>query len=222
MSGGKSQMMRKQPSIALVHKERNIRASIELAFSAEGYAVQSYGDGASAYAALAESPTDIAVIGRSMPGLYGPDLFRRLRRLHKMPVIFLSSYGADLADEAPGAEDYLFVGCSLRVLVERVDVVLNGGTGRLRVDSTYCVCRWRRQRLFLNMPEFLMLELLATKGVHTRFALMAAAYGEAIEMDEKVVDAHVASIHRRFREVDPGINAIECVSKVAYRLGKGV
>lgn len=211
--------MRQRPTIALVHKERNILTSLELAFQAAGFDVRTYSDGVSAYAALSIRPTDVAILGRSMPGLYGPDLFRRLRQLNRMPVIFLSSYGADLEDEAPGAEDYLAVGCSLRILVERVDVVLHGGTGRLRIDSAQCVCTWRRQRLYLSMPEFLMLELLATKGVHTRFALMAAAYGEVIEMDEKLVDSHVAAIERRFREIDPNVRAIECACKVAYRLG---
>jgi DNA-binding response OmpR family regulator len=80
----------------------------------------------------------------------------------------------------------------------------------------------KRQRLHLNMPEFLMLELLARGGVHTRFALMEAAYGAQIDMDEKVVDAHVASIERRFRGIDAAAKPIERISKVAYRLGKAV
>jgi two-component system, OmpR family, response regulator ChvI len=214
--------MQRRPTIALVHKERNILASVALAFEAAGFQVRLYSDGTSAFEALSASPADIAILGRSMPGLYGPELFYRLRRLTRMPVIFLSSYGADLADEAPGAEDYLAVGCSHRILVERANAILHGGTGRLCIDPMHRVCTWQRQRLHLNMPEFLMLELLARGGVHTRFALMEAAYGAQIDMDEKVVDAHVASIERRFRGIDAAAKPIERISKVAYRLGKAV
>jgi two-component system response regulator ChvI len=214
--------MQQRPTIALVHKERNILASIALAFEAAGFHVRSYSDGMSAFEALSATPADIAILGRSMPGLYGPELFNRLRRLTRMPVIFLSSYGADLADEAPGAEDYLAVGCSHRVLVERATTILQGGTGRLRIDPVRRICIWQRQRLHLNMPEFLMLELLARGGVHTRFALMEAAYGAQIDMDERVVDAHVSSIERRFRRIDSAAKPIERICKVAYRLRKAV
>lgn len=209
-------------TIAIVLNEPQSLVSFALTFEALGFDVRTYSDGELAFRELSAAPADIAILGRRLPGLYGPVLFGKLRRACGMPMIFLSSYGADLADEAPGARDYLPKGCSLNVVVERVRMVLEGGTSKLSVDGDRCICRWRRQRLFLNVPEFLMLEQLARGGVHTRFALMAAAYGPSIEMMQDVVDAHIGSIVKRFRDIDPRIGAIDLVGGVAYRLGKSV
>lgn len=211
------------PTVALVHKERNILTSIRLACEAAGFAVRTFGDGESALESLTAVPADIGIIGRSMPRLSGPDLFARLRQSTPMPVIFLSSFGEDLADQVQGADDYLFTCCSHKLLVSRVHAVLrrhrrNG----LVVDSAHCRCTWRQARVYLNMPEFLILEALARRGVHTRFALMAAAYGPDLDMDADLIDHHIAAMQNKFRDIDPSTKVIECVSGVAYRLGRWV
>ena len=214
--------MSRRRSIALVHQERNILTSLAIAFESAGFDVTTYTDGRAAFEALSIGPADIAILGRRMPGLYGPDLFRKLRQLNDMPVIFLSSYGAELADEVPGADDYLAVGCSAHLLVERANLILRGGVGDLMLDPVRRRCTWRGERLYLNMPEFLILELLASKGVHTRFALMEAAYGLDMEMDEKLIDGHVEAIERKCRGIDPAAKLIKRVGGVAYRLREPV
>src|SRR5262249_19181491 len=116
--------MNSKPSIALVHPERNILTALGLAFEAEGFDVRTYGDGMEALDALSDAAADIAILGRRLPRLYGPDLFRQLRYFTAMPVIFLSSLGPDLAEQAPDADDYLETPFSLRLVVERARTVL--------------------------------------------------------------------------------------------------
>ena len=212
--------MSAKPTIALVHEERNVLTSIGIAFEAAGFDVRSYDDGQAALEALSAAPADIGILGRSLPRLYGPDLFVRLRKSTRMPVIFLSSHGDDLADEVQGADDYLATGCPSSLLVDRARMILRRGRDDgLVVDSVLRQCVWRRTRVYLNMPEFLMIEAMAKSGVCTRFALMEAAYGPEVAMDERVVDDHIAAMQRKFRRIDASVDMIEAVSGVAYRLG---
>src|SRR5262245_33121323 len=161
--------MSKRPSIALVHQERNILASLRLAFEVEAFEVQTYGDGMAALEALSDAPTDAAILGRRLPRLHGPDLFRQLRHFTSMPVLFLSSLGEDLAEQAPGADEYLSTPFSLRMVVDRVKAVLKRHeiarrepirppvilSGKLMIEPASRRCHWGLERIYLNMPEFL-------------------------------------------------------------------
>lgn len=214
--------MSNKPNVALVHKDRNILSSIGIAFEGAGFDVQSYDDGQAALEALEAAPADIGILGRTLPRLYGPDLFVRLRKSTRMPVIFLSSHGDDLADQVPGADDYLAIGCPSSLLVDRARMILRRGRNDdgLVIDAVRREVTWRKTRVYLNMPEFLMLEAMAKDGVCTRFALMEAAYGSAVAMEEAIVDDHIAGLQRKFRRIDPSIVVVEPVSGVAYRLGQ--
>jgi two-component system, OmpR family, response regulator ChvI len=224
--------MNSSPSIALVLQDRNIVASLKLAFEADGFDVHTYGDGMEALDALSDAPTDIAILGRRLPRLPGPDLFRQLRHFTAMPVMFLSSMGSELAEQAPDADEYLEMPFSVRLVVERAKAVLKRhqmarraatpppviSSGGLMIERPRRRCHWRQERVYLNMPEFLILEALADSGVQTRFALMIAAYGDQVEMDEEVVDEHISGLVGKFRLVDPTFDLIELVGGVAYRL----
>src|SRR5262249_3138823 len=150
------------------------------------FEVQTYGDGMAALEALSDAPTDAAILGRRLPRLHGPDLFRQLRHFTSMPVLFLSSLGEDLAEQAPGADEYLSTPFSLRMVVDRVKAALKRHeiarrepirppvilSGKLMIEPASRRCHWGLERIYLNMPEFLILEALADSQVHTRFSLM--------------------------------------------------
>ena len=224
--------MDQKPTIAIVHQSTGIMKSIGLAFECEGFGVRIFEDGLAALEFLSATPADIAIFGRTLPLLRGPDLFRRLRQFTDMPVIFLSSYGADLADEIPGADDYLETTTSIRHVVATAKVVLKRHQSanrqpapppyilhkRLVIDTSRCICHWGRERVYLNVPEYLILVKIAAGSVHTRIALMAAAYGNTIDVDQEVIDDHIASMVKKFRQIDPGFDMIELVSGVVYRL----
>ena len=226
--------MNAKPRLSIVFKEHGILSSLMNTFEHEGFEVRTFWNGADALDAFREATDDVAIIGRSMPRMDGPELFRRLRQFSDMPVIFLSSFGEDLADTVPGADDYLATPFSLRLLVNRVRIVLrrqlpasrkSEGLARFQqrhkgLESKRQSCHWGGERVYLNMPERIIFEALGDNGVHTRFALMAAVYGDAVEMDAQLVDEHINSLTRRVRLVDPSFDAIESVFGVAYRLKK--
>ena len=88
-------------TIALVDDDENIITSVSIFLEGEGYNVRVYNDGASALAALSESPADLGIFDVKMPRMDGMELLRRLRQTSNMPVIFLTSKD-DEFDEALG------------------------------------------------------------------------------------------------------------------------
>lgn len=113
--------------IALVDDDRDIVATLTDTLEAEGYLVHCYGDGQSALPQLLENPPDLVISDLKMPRMDGMELLRRLREKSDLPLIFLSSNDEEI-DEIlglrGGAEDFIKKPVSLRLLVERVKVVL--------------------------------------------------------------------------------------------------
>jgi two-component system response regulator ChvI len=114
-------------TIALVDDDENILASLKVLFESEGYTVRTYTDGATALAALSETPPDIAILDIKMPRMDGVEVLRRLRQGSNLPVIFLTSKDDEM-DEVVGfnvgADDYISKPFSQRLLSERVKALL--------------------------------------------------------------------------------------------------
>ena len=119
-----------QSTIALVDDDRNILTSVSIALEAEGFVVQKYDNGIEALEVLTQQPVDLVVLDIKMPHLDGMELLTRLRRVSKVPAIFLTSKDTDI-DEAlglkMGADDYIRKPFSQRLLIERIRAVLRRG-----------------------------------------------------------------------------------------------
>lgn len=116
--------MKKKQSVALVDDERNIVVSLGMALEAEGFHVRGYTDTASAFEALAPEPADVALLDYHNRPFNGLELFRRLRALSDMPVIFVSAHADMLEELDVGADEYIGKPFSQRVVLERVKAVL--------------------------------------------------------------------------------------------------
>ncbi len=76
-------------TIALVDDDRNVLASVSIAFETEGYHVLAYADGASALDGF--NTPDLASFDIKMPRMDGIELLRRVREKSHLPVSFLTS-----------------------------------------------------------------------------------------------------------------------------------
>ena len=226
------------PTIALVDDDRNILASVAMAFEAEGFRTRTYTDGASALEGLLEEPPDVAILDIKMPRMDGMELLRRLRQKSDIPVIFLTSKDDEI-DELfglkMGADDYIRKPFSQRLLVERVKTVLRRARsradtseeesdrvirrGKLVLDPDRHICLWNGQPVTLTVTEFLIFQALAQRPgiVKTREALMDAAYDDQVYVDDRTIDSHIKRLRKKFRAVDPEFNAIETLYGVGYR-----
>ena len=230
------------PTIALVDDDRNILTSVSIALEAEGYRIQTYTDGASAFDGLRQSPADLAILDIKMPRMDGMELLRRLRQKSDIPVIFLTSKDEEI-DELfglkMGADDFIRKPFSQRLLVERVKAVLRRGApkdvtpprdgdaaaakalerGQLAMDPERHSCTWKGEAVTLTVTEFLILQALATRPgvVKSRNALMDAAYDDQVYVDDRTIDSHIKRLRKKFKVVDQSFDMIETLYGVGYR-----
>jgi len=231
-------------TIALVDDDRNILTSVSIALQTEGFLTRVYPEAEAALKSLSDNPPDLAVLDIKMPRMDGLELLRRLRERSSVPVIFLTSKDDELDEAlglAMGADDYIAKPFSQRLLIARIRAILRrtepreaGGDrpgeasaqgfdrGRLSMDPARHRTTWGGQPVTLTVTEFLILETLAQRPgvVKTRNQLMDAAYQDDVYVDDRTIDSHIKRLRRKFREVDPGFDAIETLYGAGYRFSE--
>jgi|TARA_B100002051_G_scaffold234854_1_gene234965 two-component system response regulator ChvI len=225
--------------IALVDDDRNILTSISIALEKEGFTVQTYLDGESAYIGITRTPPDLAVIDVKMPKMDGEELLRKLRKKTSLPVILLTSKDEEV-DELLGlklgANDFIKKsgGFSIKVLVERIRVQLRKqdstnidenkniiSHGKLKLDPSQLECEWNGKQLpdKLTTTEFLIVKELAKRPgiIKERSQLMDIAYREDTDIEDRTIDSHIKRIRKKFKRVDNNFSAIETRYGSGYR-----
>ncbi len=226
-------------TIALVDDDRNILTSISIALEKEGFNVQTYLDGESAYIGITRMPPDLAVIDVKMPKMDGEELLRKLRKKTTLPVILLTSKDEEV-DELLGlklgANDFIKKsgGFSIKVLIERIRVQLRKNEttnidenkniishGKLRLDPSQLECEWNGKQLpdKLTTTEFLIVKELAKRPgiIKERSQLMDIAYREDTDIEDRTIDSHIKRIRKKFKKVDNNFSAIETRYGSGYR-----
>ncbi len=226
-------------TIALVDDDRNILTSISIALEKEGFNVQTYLDGESAYIGITRTPPNLAVIDVKMPKMDGEELLRKLRKKTSLPVILLTSKDEEV-DELLGlklgADDFIKKsgGFSIKVLIERIRVQLRKkdnqnidenkniiSHGKLRLDPSQLECEWNGKQLpdKLTTTEFLIVKELAKRPgiIKERSQLMDIAYREDTDIEDRTIDSHIKRIRKKFKRVDNDFSAIETRYGSGYR-----
>ena len=228
--------------IALVDDDRNILTSVSMALENEGFKVQTYLDGESAYIGITRTPPDLAVIDIKMPRMNGEELLKKLRKKTDIPIIFLTSKDEEV-DELLGlklgADDFVKKsgGFSIKVLIERIKVQfrkrdqnapISKNTiqqGKLILDPEQLECQWDSQALpdKLTTTEFqIVYELAKRPGViKERSHLMTIAYRENNDIEDRTIDSHVKRIRKKFKKIDKSFSAIETRYGSGYRWNVG-
>jgi two-component system response regulator ChvI len=226
-------------TIALVDDDRNILASVSIAFETEGYRVLTYADGASALDSFKTGTPDLAIFDIKMPRMDGIELLRRVREKSDLPVIFLTSKEAEI-DELfglkMGADDFVRKPFSQRNLMERVRAVLRRRVGKddaalndtqvkgierghLRMDPERHHCSWKDKSVDLTVTEYSLLQSLVSRPgvVKSRNALMDAAYDDHIYVDDRTIDSHIKRLRKKFKSTDDEFDMIQTLYGVGYR-----
>ena len=226
-------------TIALIDDDRNILTSISIALEKEGFNVQTYLDGESAFIGLSRTPPDLAVIDIKMPKMDGEELLKKLRKKTSLPVIFLTSKDDEI-DELLGlklgADDFVKKsgGFSIKVLIERIRVQLRKKNinniedtkniiahGKLKLDPSQLECEWDGKQLpdKLTTTEFLIVKELAKRPgiIKERSQLMDIAYREDTDVEDRTIDSHVKRIRKKFKKIDSNFSAIETRYGSGYR-----
>ncbi len=225
--------------VALVDDEPSILETVGFALRREGYQVDTYPDGLSAWQAFEEDLPDLAVLDILMPRMDGLELCRRLRGVSEsVPILFLTSKDEEfdrVLGLEMGADDYLVKPFSMRELVARVKVLLrrlalaqNQGrvdeeellaVGPLELDLARHQATWDGRPIPLTVREFRLLLALARHPGHvkTREQLLEEGYPHDTYLAERTIDSHIKRLRRKFAEVAPEFDGIETVYGLGYR-----
>ena len=231
------------PKIALVDDDRNILTAVSMMLEAEGFEVEIYYDGQTAWESFTMNMPDIAVLEIKTPRLDGMDLLQRVRKISDIPIIFLTSKEDEIEEILGlrmGADGYMKKPFSQRILLERIRALLRrenailsttpvgGGDtkimerGCLYMDpSRHCVT-WRGVNVALTVTEFALLQTLALRPgfVKSRDQLMDVAYDEQVYVDDRTIDSHIKRLRKKMRMLDKDFNSIETLYGIGYRFNE--
>ncbi len=221
--------------LAIVEDEADIAEVLRYNLEREGFDVEVFGRGDTAFEALRKAPPALVVVDLMLPGLDGLELTRLLKRepaTAQVPLVMLTAKGEEvdrIVGLELGADDYIAKPFSPREVVLRIKAVLRRlqatqqddgevlSIGKLRLDRAAHRLAVAGKEVALTATEFRLLALLMERvnRVQTRAQLLSDVWGYAEDVDSRTVDTHVRRLRRK---LDAEANRIETVIGVGYRL----
>jgi two-component system, OmpR family, phosphate regulon response regulator PhoB len=210
--------------ILIVEDEEPLVMLLRYNLEAEGYLVDSAGNGEEAELKLAEDVPDLMVLDWMIPNVSGIELCRRLRakpETAQLPIIMLTARGEEterVRGLATGADDYIVKPFSVPELVARIGALLRRAApernaqvlraGDIELDRERCRVLRAEREVSLSPTEFKLLEFFIERPgrVYSREQLLDAVWGHGIYIDERTVDANVRRLRKalvRRGEPDP-------------------
>jgi two-component system, OmpR family, phosphate regulon response regulator PhoB len=212
------------PRILIVEDEEPLVLLLRYNLEAEGYVVDSAGNGEEAELKLAEEIPDLVVLDWMIPNISGIELCRRLRarpETAQLPIIMLTARGEEterVRGLATGADDYIVKPFSVPELVARIRALLRRAAperiaatlraGDIELDRERCRVLRSEREVALSPTEFRLLEFFIERPgrVFSREQLLDAVWGREIYIEERTVDANVRRLRKalvRQGEPDP-------------------
>ena len=224
--------------LLLLEDDPAIARTVAYALEREGLAVAHSVLVQDAREQLARAPFDLLVLDVGLPDGSGLDLLRELRgtpATAALPVLVLSAHGEEIDRVLGlelGADDYLAKPFSPRELSARVKALLRrAGTQAAAPPPTRPAPLFhddeagqrislRGQPLALTRREYRLLAcLLRGAGrIHSRDALLNAAWGDDSESTDRTVDTHIKTLRAKLRELDPAHDYISTHRGMGYCL----
>jgi DNA-binding response OmpR family regulator len=182
---------------------------------------------------------DLVLLDLMIPEIDGLDVCRQLRKTSSVPIIMLTARGEEIDRVVGlelGADDYVCKPFGVRELLARIRAVLRRsqgdepgereasavlrGSGGLLLDGETRTASVGETRLNLTRLEFDLLHLLLENEgrVLSRERLLEQAWGYDFAGDTRAVDSAVKRLRARLRAASGGLEWIEAVRGVGYRL----
>jgi len=220
-----------QTRVLVVEDDDNLRDVLVRGLRAEGFAVTTAVDGASALRTAMTGEFDATVLDIGLPDADGRDVCQALRASGMTaPILFLTARGNvvdRLSGFAAGGEDYLTKPFHLAELVARLRVAVrrtaasppNGDRGGVIADPITHDVTGPAGTVSLTPTEFRLLTrlLAAPPAVVRRRELVEAGWAHGSQVSDNTLDQYVARLRRKL--VDVGSDEqIVTVRGVGYRV----
>ena len=196
-----------------------------------GYQTHWVARGDEALAAFEKTTPDLVLLDLMLPGMGGLEVCKAIQAKSRVPVIMVTALVEEidrLLGLELGADDYICKPFSPREVVARVKAVLRRSgsfedgslPSGLLIDKERHAASINGHLLNLSPVEFALLSrLCAHPGqVFSRDQLMSTIYSDYRIVSDRTVDTHVKNLRRKLAESNPGVDLIESVYGVGYRL----
>jgi len=195
-----------------------------------GHETEHIEDGAVALHRILTSPPALTLLDVELPRVSGLQILEKIRARSDHPIIMLTA----LAQEADrlrgfdlGADDYVCKPFSPREVAVRIGTVLRRYAQRQRVARPGMPITFGAVRgcaildghyLPLTRRESLLLRALSREPgkVLTRSKLLEAAFPEALDVNERVVDTHIKNLRKKLATVSAAHDWIRSVYGVGF------
>ena len=223
-----------QRRILVVEDDPTIVDAIAMRLRAEGFQVQTAGDGPAAVDTAEAWQPDLIVLDVMLPGFDGLEVCRRVQAQRPVPVLMLTARDDEtdmLVGLGVGADDYMTKPFSMREVAARAHVLLRRveratlaahtprsgilRLGELEIDHAQRRVRVTGEDVHLTPTEFDLLVCLAhsPRAVLSREQLLAEVWDWADASGTRTVDSHIKALRRKI-----GADRIRTVHGVGYAL----
>jgi two-component system response regulator PhoP len=221
--------------ILVVEDEPALQQQIRSELEAQGYTVDSTGEGKEALYLATEYPYDAAILDIGLPGLSGLDVIGRLRkRGSHLPILVLTARGRwqdKVQGLETGADDYLTKPFEMEELLARLKAllrraaasaqeVLNCGPVTLNLGAQKVSVEGKEVEL--TSYEYRLLEHLMRerRRVLSKDELAAHLYPHDEERDSNVIEVLIGRLRRKL-DPDGKLQPLETVRGRGYRFTLG-
>ena len=221
-------------TIVVVEDESAIADAVAARLRAEGFTVETAGDGPSGVELCRRLQPDLVVLDVMLPGFDGIEACRRIQAERPVPVVMLTALDSEtdvLVGLGVGADDYVTkpfsareLSARVKAILRRVDRAATGSddgpivAGDLVIDAARRQVRRDGELVHLTPTEFDLLVFLARSPgiVFSRERLLMEVWGYEDGSGPRTVDTHVAAVRRKV-----GADAIRTAHGVGYAFGTG-
>jgi DNA-binding response OmpR family regulator len=223
--------------ILIVEDEKALASLLYDYLAAEGFGVETRGDGRSGLEAAISGGFDLVLLDIMLPGMDGFEVCRALRTKKDVPVLILSARREDgdkIRGLGLGADDYIVKPFSPAELVARVKSHLsryerltgraNGGErwitdGGLEVNVEARRVRSKGAEVALTAKEFDLLLLLMRNPdrAFSRDEISSRIWGDDLFVDPSNIAVHVRRLREKIEENPSEPLHIETVWGIGYR-----
>ena len=217
--------------ILVIEDELDLQAHVRRRLEAEGYVVDTSGDGHEGLFFATEYPLDAAIIDIGLPGLSGIEIIRRLRGAgHRLPVLILtarSRWQEKVEGLEAGADDYLVKPFRMEELLARLKALLRRASGApttelrcgpVELDLGTQQVRLNGRPLELTPFEYRVLEYLARhpREAVSKVRLSDYLYPHDDDRDSNVIEVIVGRLRRKL-DPEGSLGPIETLRGRGYR-----